>query len=168
MATAAAVMSTAPLGAQPATKSATPVRFASLPGANVITVVANDYTFDMPSSIPAGLTTMRFSNKGKELHHVYLVKVEKGKKPDDVLAFFKAGGPPPKWMKPVGGPNAPAPGDETVFTSTLEAGDYVALCVIPSPGGPPHVMKGMIKDPHRYGLHAKGRGAGGRYHAHAV
>ncbi|BAH39712.1 MAG TPA: hypothetical protein DGD08_13830 [Gemmatimonas aurantiaca] len=112
-------------------------------GANVVSVVANDYAFDMPASIPSGLTTIRFVNKGKELHHLYLVKVEKGKKPDDVLAWFKAGGPPPAWMKPVGGPNASA--TETVFTSTLEAGEYVALCVIPSPGGPPHVMKGMIK-----------------------
>lgn len=149
LAAAASVMSVALLGAQPAAKPATAsrfaARFASLPGANVISVVASDYAFDMPATVPAGLTTIRFSNKGKELHHVYLVKVEKGKKPDDVLAFFKAGGPPPKWMKPVGGPNAPAPGDETVFTSNLEAGDYVALCVIPSPGGPPHVMKGMMK-----------------------
>ena len=145
LATAVSVMSAALLNAQPSAKAAFPARFASLPGANVISVVATDYAFEMPSSMPAGLTTMRFSNKGKELHHIYLVKVDKGKKPEDVLAFFKAGGPPPKWMKPVGGPNAPAPGEETVFTSTLEAGDYVALCVIPSPGGPPHVMKGMIK-----------------------
>ncbi len=145
LATAVSVMSAALLNAQPSAKAAVPARFASLPGANVISVVATDYAFEMPSSMPAGLTTIRFSNKGKELHHIYLVKVDKGKKPEDVLAFFKAGGPPPKWMKPVGGPNAPAPGEETVFTSTLEAGDYVALCVIPSPGGPPHVMKGMIK-----------------------
>ncbi len=145
LATAVSVMSAALLNAQPSAKAAVPARFAALPGAYVISAVATDYAFEMPSSIPAGLTTIRFSNKGKELHHIYLVKVDKGKKPEDVLAFFKAGGPPPKWMKPVGGPNAPAPGEETVFTSTLEAGDYVALCVIPSPGGPPHVMKGMIK-----------------------
>lgn len=137
---------TAPAGAPP--KALPGPSFAAIPGANVVTVVANDYSFDMPASLPAGLTTMRFSNKGKELHHLYLVKVEKGKKPEDVLAWFKKGGPPPAWMKPVGGPNAPAPmpGAETAFTSVLAAGDYIALCVIPSPGGgPPHVMKGMIK-----------------------
>ena len=145
VATAALMLSATFSGAQPASTAAVTARFAPLPGANVISVVANDYTFDMPGSVPAGLTTMRFTNKGKEFHHLYLVKVEKGKKVDDVLAFFKAGGPPPKWMKPVGGPNAPAAGEESVFTSNLEAGDYVALCVIPSPGGPPHVMKGMIK-----------------------
>lgn len=131
--TAASVLSTAPLGAQPQAKAR--ARFVSLPGANVISAIATDYAFDMPSSVPAGLTTIRFSNTGKELHHLALVKVEKGKNPEDVLAYFKAGGPPPTWMKPVGGPNAPAPGEETVFTRTLEAGDYVALCVIQSPVG---------------------------------
>lgn len=115
-----------------------------IPGANVVEVVASDYAFDMPASIPAGLTTLRLTNKGKELHHVYLVKVEPGKSASDVMAWFKEGGPPPAWMKPVGGLNASA--TETRFTSTLEAGKYVALCLIPSPGGPPHIMKGMIKD----------------------
>lgn len=112
--------------------------------ANVVNIVASDYAFEMPASIPAGLTTMRFSNKGKELHHVYLVKVDKGRSAKDVMTWFKNGGPPPAWMRPVGGPNASA--GVTEFTRTLEAGDYVAFCVIPSPGGPPHVMKGMIKD----------------------
>lgn len=113
-------------------------------GANVVNIVTTDYAFDMPTTIPAGLTTMRLSNKGKELHHVYLVKVEPGKSGKDVVGWLKAGGPPPKWMRPVGGPNASA--GVTEFTSVLAAGDYVAFCVIPSPDGAPHIMKGMIKD----------------------
>jgi hypothetical protein len=128
-----------------ASRASAAAPFVALPGANVINIVANDYAFEMPTSVPAGLTTMRLSNKGKELHHVYLVKVEKGKTPEDVLAWFKQGGPPPTWMRPVGGPNAPMPDGTTDFTTNLTAGDYVALCVIPSPGGPPHVMKGMMK-----------------------
>lgn len=137
----------APVAAPPIARAVAPMAFVPLTGTNVVPVVANDYAFDMPATIPAGLTTFRFSNKGKELHHLYLVKVEKGKTADDVLAWFKRGGPPPAWLRPVGGPNAPSPlpGGETVFSSVLAAGDYVALCVIPSPGGPPHVMKGMIK-----------------------
>ncbi len=145
LATAASVVSATLLDAQPAGKAVAAAHFSPLAGANVISAIATDYAFEMPSSVPAGLTTIRFSNHGKELHHLSLVKVEKGKKPEDVLAYFKAGGPPPQWMKPVGGPNAPAPGDETVFSSNLEAGDYVAFCMIPSPGGPPHIMKGMLK-----------------------
>lgn len=117
---------------------------ASVAAANVVNIVTTDYAFDMPASIPAGLTTMRLSNKGKELHHVYLVKVDAGRSSKDVLTWIKAGGPPPKWMRPVGGPNASA--GVTEFTSTLAAGSYVAFCVIPSPDGVPHIMKGMVKD----------------------
>jgi hypothetical protein len=129
-----------------ASRAATPARSAAaaIPGANVVEIVAMDYAFEMPAQIPAGLTTLRLTNTGKELHHVYLVKVEAGKSAADVMAWFRSGGPPPAWAKPMGGPNASA--GATEFTRTLEAGDYVAFCVIPSPGGPPHVMKGMIKD----------------------
>lgn len=137
----------APARQAPAARAVSAPPFVALPGANVVSVVASDYALQMPATLPAGLTTLRLSNTGKELHHLYLVKVEKGKKPEDVLAWFKKGGPPPAWMRPVGGPNAsaPMPGAETLFTSNLTAGEYIALCVIPSPDGAPHVMKGMIK-----------------------
>jgi len=49
LATAASVMSAALLSAQSPAKAAVPVRFASLPGANVVTAIATDYAFDMPS-----------------------------------------------------------------------------------------------------------------------
>jgi plastocyanin len=117
---------------------------ATVMAAHVVNITTTDYAFDMPATLPSGLTTMRLANKGKELHHVYLVKVPAGKSSKDILAWFKAGGPPPAWMKPVGGRNASA--GITEFTSTREAGDYVAFCVIPSPDGTPHVMKGMITD----------------------
>ncbi|WP_373062210.1 hypothetical protein [Gemmatimonas sp.] len=65
-ATAASVISAAVLSAQSPAKVAIPARFTSLPGANAISAFATDYAFDMPSSVPAGLTTIRFSNKGKE------------------------------------------------------------------------------------------------------
>ena len=48
-------------------------------------------------------------------------------------------------MGGVGGPNAVAPGQTTDATLTLEAGNYILVCFVPSPGDPtPHVMKGMI------------------------
>lgn len=118
-------------------------------GSNVVTVVAHDYAFDMPTSIPAGLTTFRLIDKGKEPHHLFVMKLEQGKKASDMFAALKAmgpaGGPPPAWMRPVGGPNAAAPGAETNATLTLEPGEYAAFCVIPTPKGAPHFMMGMIK-----------------------
>src|SRR5687767_1461174 len=117
-------------------------------GSNVVTVIANEYAFDMPTSIPAGLTTFRLIDKGKEPHHLFVMKLEQGKKASDFFAAFKAmkpGTPPPAWVRPVGGPNAPVAGGETNATLTLEPGEYVAFCVIPTPQGAPHIMMGMIK-----------------------
>jgi hypothetical protein len=116
-------------------------------GSNVVTVTAYEYAFDMPTSIPAGLTTFRLIDKGKEPHHLFVMKLEQGKKASDLLAAFKAGtgGPPPSWMQFVGGPNAPVAGGETNATLVLEPGEYAAFCVIPTPQGAPHIMMGMIK-----------------------
>jgi hypothetical protein len=117
-------------------------------GSNVVTVIAREYAFEMPESIPAGLTTFRFLDKGKEPHHLFIMKLENGKKAADMFAALRAGpggGPPPPWMHPVGGPNTPVPGGESNATLMLEPGEYAAFCVIPNPKGAPHFMLGMIK-----------------------
>jgi hypothetical protein len=114
-----------------------------------VTVIANEYAFQMPDSIPAGLTKFRLIDQGKEPHNLFVMKLEEGKKASDMFAALKAmgpaSGPPPTWMHPVGGPNAPVAGGESNATLILEPGEYAALCIIPTPQGAPHVMLGMIK-----------------------
>jgi hypothetical protein len=122
----------------------------SAAGPNEVTVIANEYAFQMPDTIPAGLTKFRLVDQGKEPHHLFVMKLEGGKKASDMFAALKAagpaGGPPPAWMHPVGGPNAPvAGGGESNATLVLDAGEYAAFCVIPTPQGAPHFMLGMIK-----------------------
>jgi len=78
-----------------------------------VTVTANDFSFDAPGSVPAGAVTMRLVNSGKELHHAQMVRIEDGKTMDDMAKALKNPGPPPSWVKFVGGPNAVAPGKET-------------------------------------------------------
>jgi plastocyanin len=113
--------------------------------APVLTVTARDYAFDAADTIPAGLTTVRLLNRGTELHHVWLVRLDAGKTADDFLAALKAGGPPPSWVHDMGGPNTPRPGGDAQATLELAPGNYVITCVIPSPDGVPHVAKGMVK-----------------------
>jgi hypothetical protein len=118
-------------------------------GPNVVTVIANEYAFQMPDSIPAGLTTFRLVDQGKEPHHLFVMKLEGGKKASDMFAALKAAGPAgwplPAWMHSVGGPNVSAAGGESNATLNLEPGDYAAFCVVPTPQGAPHFMLGMIK-----------------------
>ncbi len=130
-------------------------RFTPLPGANVVNVIAREYAFEMPTSIPAGLTTFRLLGKGKELHYLSLTKLEQGKTVSDFrdsvmagMAAAKAGrprSPRPTWMQMVGGAGMPAPGSESNVTLLLEPGDYVAVCGLPAPDGTSHLAHGMFK-----------------------
>jgi hypothetical protein len=87
---------------------------------------------------------MRLVNKGKELHHAQLIRIDEGKTMDDIAKALKNPGPPPSWVKWVGGPNAVPPGKETQATSVLTPGQYAYLCFIPSADKVMHAAKGMI------------------------
>lgn len=116
------------------------------PAPAVVLVRAMDYSFTAPASIRAGVTTFRLTNAGKELHHLSIVRLPKGKTAADYLAAVQAEGHPPMWATDVGGPNAAIPGATIEATVSLDAGNYALVCFIPSPGKPvPHLMKGMVR-----------------------
>jgi hypothetical protein len=124
-----------------ATNAVTPAAPAEAP---IVRVSGMDFSFDAPDVIPAGLTEFRFLNKGPSLHHMQILKLEGGKTIDDLRAALANPGPPPAWVKEVGGPNAPAPGLESNTTLMLEPGNYALICFVDI-GGPPHFMKGMVR-----------------------
>lgn len=112
---------------------------------NVVDISAGDYFYTMADTLLSGATTFRLTTNGTELHHVQLVRVPDDKSLEDVMGAMQAG-PPPEWANFVGGPNAPTPMSGTSsVTLDLQPGKYIALCVIPSPDGTPHVAKGMSK-----------------------
>lgn len=111
----------------------------------VVTVTTSDYHFSLPRVLPAGPTTFVLVNRGRELHHLDLVRLADGKTVDDLVRALHTPGPLPSWATPVGGPNGTDPGARSLPTTlTLEPGRYAALCMIPSPDGVPHAMKGMV------------------------
>jgi hypothetical protein len=112
---------------------------------NLVHVVATDYKLEIPAKIPAGAVSMHLMNEGKEMHQAVIVRLEDGKTVADLAQGMKAEGPPPPWMKFVGGPNGIAPGATTTATTLLTPGQYAVLCFIPSPDGTPHVAKGMMQ-----------------------
>jgi hypothetical protein len=110
-----------------------------------VTVKAKDYAYEAPAQFPAGAVTIHLHNEGKEIHQAQLLKLEDGKTVHDLAAAMKNSGPPPSWIKFVGGPNAAAPGREVNATAVLEPGQYAYICVIPGPDGVMHAAKGMVK-----------------------
>jgi hypothetical protein len=113
-------------------------------GPNVVNVVAREYQFEMPDTIPAGPTLFHLTDKGKQLHHVTLVKLEQGKTLADLTALPP--GPFPSWAVFMGGPNTPMPkGGQDEDVVDLSPGNYAVICVIPGPDGKPHMLNGMVK-----------------------
>jgi uncharacterized cupredoxin-like copper-binding protein len=111
----------------------------------VVTVHARDFAYALPARIAAGQTTFRLVNDGKEIHQLSIVKLAPGKSMADFREAMKTPGPEATWMTDVGGPNAAVPGGAVEATISLDAGNYVVVCSIPSPGEPmPHMAKGMI------------------------
>jgi len=88
----------------------------------VVTVIARDYAFDAPDTVTAGVTTFHLVNRGPSLHHLWLVRLERGKTAADFMQALQAGWRMPSWAVASGGPNAPAPGSESSATVVLAPG----------------------------------------------
>ena len=111
----------------------------------IASFVATDFAFEGPANLPAGLTEIRLSNEGEELHHMQMALLDEGKTLDDVGAALAANPEAvPDFLTMLGGPNGAMPGQSVNAYVDLVPGDYVLLCTIPSPDGVPHADKGMI------------------------
>jgi plastocyanin len=116
------------------------------PTANVVTIIAKDFSFDAPDTIPAGLTTVKLTNAGAEVHQVVFVRIDSGKTLADLQGMMKNPDMAiPGWMHFPIGVNGITPTDSANATTVLLAGHYVLLCFFPSPDGTPHMAKGMVR-----------------------
>jgi hypothetical protein len=115
----------------------------------VVTVVARDFAFQAPDQIPAGLVTFQLQNRGTNLHHMVIIKLDEGKTLQDLFAALQSGGgAEPAWAHDMGGANAPDPGTDANATMILQPGTYALVCFVDIPDHVPHVMKGMAHELH--------------------
>jgi hypothetical protein len=113
--------------------------------ASVIDIVAHEYAFTMPDTIPAGLTMLRLHDAGAEWHHVKLARLDANHTAAEAYAALRTGGGFPAWLAFVGGPNSPAPGGTSELELQLETGTYVLWCNVTAPDGQTHWAHGMFK-----------------------
>jgi hypothetical protein len=115
-----------------------------------VAVTAVDYEFEgMPSTLPAGLTKIKFTNSApKEDHELAIFRLLPAAEGQDPLALLKM--PEKKAAKFADLDSAVftyAPAGEQGYTVTeLEPGKYVFACFIPVDGknkNAPHFMEGM-------------------------
>ncbi len=112
----------------------------------VVTVVARDYRFELPATLPAGLTTFRLVNRGRRVHHLALLRLPRGRTLAEVRAALTAGGAEPRWLTDAGGPNALDPGNEAEVVVELQPGRYVLACFVPAADGAPGLAHGMLRE----------------------
>lgn len=112
----------------------------------VIEIMASDYAFDAPDTLPSGLVTIRLMNHGQEPHHAQLLRLNSGVSFGDFTQALQDEGEAAIQLTTLtGGPGALSPLKSTEVTLDLTPGDYVLACFISSEDGVPHLAKGMLK-----------------------
>ena len=111
------------------------------PDATRIDVVASDYHFDAEYPTEPGRYSFVITNEGVEPHLAILARLEDGVSVEDAMASEGEEGITEMFESDM----AP-PGEETVITAELTAGNWILVCPIPDAEGTPHVALGMVHD----------------------
>ncbi len=112
-----------------------------------IKIDAADYSYDAPVTMTAGWVRVILTNSGAEPHHVQFLRLNNGVTAQQFEDALKQGeGPALAMTKLVGGVGAIHPGGSASAVIYLPVGEYVILCLIPSPSDQvAHHAKGMIQ-----------------------
>ena len=109
-------------------------------------IVAREFAFDAPDTVPAGPVRLTFVNEGSSYHHVQLVRITADVPfsaiPDSLRRSLEL----PSWLLPVGGAEGAdsLPRPVTVSLS-LAPGRYFLICRITTPQGEAHHDLGMTR-----------------------
>jgi hypothetical protein len=138
-----AATSTLDSQAQPARR---PPRTGGIPGTE-LAIVATDFQFQAPEQVDAGLVNIRLFNRGQEMHHVLVIKVDRLDRISQIARELRENNWSAPWMHPLGGPESVGPGGVASASMVLEPGRYVLACIVASPTSHrQHFMDGMIRE----------------------
>jgi hypothetical protein len=108
-------------------------------------VIAKDYVFDAPATVPAGITTIQLINQGADVHHITLHAMPEGRTVKEYFDATRNAGRAPAWVRQVAQTPTIPNGGETFVTLRMPAGRYILSCLIPAADGRSHVAKGMYQ-----------------------
>lgn len=139
---------------------------------SVVTIQAEDYSFQAPEEIPSGWTSIQYENQGEEPHFLFMAKLPEGKTLDDYAnsivmpfnevwyalrdegldhetAYEQLGANLPEWFAGVtfmGGTGIIPAGASSNVTLNLDPGTYVLECYMKTEEGEMHNMEGMLRE----------------------
>jgi hypothetical protein len=124
-----------------------PARAGAADPGNELVVIATDFKFQAPDQVEAGLVNIRLFNRGREMHHVLVIKVDRLDRISRIAEELKNTDEVEPWMHSLGGPESVGPGGVSSASMILEPGRYVLACVVASPTSHRmHFMDGMLKE----------------------
>ena len=111
-----------------------------------VTVIGLDYAYQAPTTLPAGLTTFAFENRGKVVHEVVIGRLKPGITLDSIM--HSEPGPARRALVKNVGILVAEPGESPLgrLEVELSAGEtYVLYCNFQdAPDKPRHMMMGMF------------------------
>jgi hypothetical protein len=111
----------------------------------LLRVVARDYVYDAPQTVPSGITTIQLINQGTDIHHVSVQELPPGKTVKDFFDATRNSGRAPTWSKSLGTSATIPNGGEAFISFRMPPGQYILSCLIPARDGRSHVAKGMYQ-----------------------
>jgi hypothetical protein len=127
------------------TNPATAVPTGSADTDHILAIEAFDFGYRMLGSIPGGVTTVRLTNTGQDLHHAQLLLLNPDVSLDQFSAALQQG---PEGVFPLasvaGGPGLTAPNGTAEVILDLKPGQYMIVCFVPGADHVPHAAKGMV------------------------
>jgi hypothetical protein len=112
-------------------------------------VTGIDYAFQIPDSVRAGSTIVRFHNAGAVPHELAMALLKPGITVPRVLEVLKAGGSPDSLIDGVVGILIAQPGSDPIgrlSVNFLAGRTYALFCNFQdSPDKPPHFALGMVR-----------------------
>ena len=105
-------------------------------------LVAHDFTFDVPASLPAGVMHLRLVNEGFDIHEALLTRMTSDAgTAERYIEQWRAGNSWPDFAADVGGTALTMPGDSSDAWVRLLPGRYVVICTKGD-----HLRRGMAAD----------------------
>ena len=118
------------------------------PGPQDVTVTGSDYAFQLPDSLQAGATVLRFSNVGKVDHEMGMALLKPGVTLAQVMERIKGGSSPDSLIDGIVGILIAKPGVTTLGGLSVEllpGRTYSMFCNFQDgPDKPPHSSLGMV------------------------
>jgi len=113
-----------------------------------VTIVATDYAYVVPQTVPAGLTAFRFVNRGTHPHEVQLFRFNANVSVQQARAYMVAGNVPDSAADPSGSVLIAFPGvtaHEEVMVQLVRGEHYALMCQFrDAPEKPRHTALGMV------------------------